>query len=205
MTKRLWLAQAVGNALLAGLAWVWLGLGDAEIWQLAITAVLGLMVVCGSLWLHGGTMASFRLGATAWGRAALALPWLLVWLAAAAAAAWGAIRYGRTAGPWLAPLLVLLLLPVAGALATDGVRSLARSEAWKPFRNWRFLVIAPLVGAAAGFAAYRLIWWVPGLNGLTMQALSAAVRLGLAYLILVTAWVVILALAGRAAKPAGVE
>ncbi|MDX2152031.1 MAG: hypothetical protein SFV54_14935 [Bryobacteraceae bacterium] len=202
MTKILWLVQAVGNAALAGLVWVWLGLGDAQIWQLALTAVLGLFVVCAALWLHGGTLASFRLGFAGWGRAARSLPWLVLWLVMVVAACWAVVRFGKTAGPWLAPVVVLLFLPPACALSTDGLRGLFGKEGWRPFSNWRFLVLAPVVAASAGFVGYQLIWWVPAVSGLTMQAVSVGLRFGLAYLIVVSAWVAILFFVGRSAKAA---
>src|SRR5579864_7986252 len=54
--KRLWLIQAVGNALLFWCAFAWLGLRDSRTSQLIETAVFGMLILLPWLWLQDGTL-----------------------------------------------------------------------------------------------------------------------------------------------------
>src|SRR5258708_33361400 len=56
---RLWVMQIVGCSLLMALFSWFLHLGDAFWWQLSFSAILGLIIVCGSLLLAGGTLNYF--------------------------------------------------------------------------------------------------------------------------------------------------
>ena len=72
--RRLWLIQAIGNALLFWCAFAWLGIRDSKPGQLVETALLGLVILIPWLWLQDGTFvycgdrsrglwAAFRSGA----------------------------------------------------------------------------------------------------------------------------------------------
>jgi hypothetical protein len=54
------LLQLIGNAVLLGLAYYWLGVGEADAASLAGSAALIVIVVCGAIWLHGTSLAYFR-------------------------------------------------------------------------------------------------------------------------------------------------
>jgi|SRR6267142_79751 len=56
---RLWVLQIVGWSLLIALFAWFLHLGDAFWWQLSFSAILGLIIGCGSLLLAGGTLNYF--------------------------------------------------------------------------------------------------------------------------------------------------
>src|SRR5258708_38061063 len=58
---RLWVMQIVGCSLLMALFSWFLHLGDAFWWQLSFSAILGLIIVCGSRLLAAGH-ASYFLG-----------------------------------------------------------------------------------------------------------------------------------------------
>jgi hypothetical protein len=55
----LWLAQAVGNALLLWLGYYWLGLGESRAIALVWSAVVALAIVLGACWLHGAAFVWF--------------------------------------------------------------------------------------------------------------------------------------------------
>ena len=101
------------------------------------------------------------------------------------------------AGPWF--LFVVFWLPLAAA-ALLGERGLWRSaaRAWMRVRYW----LATLACAAVGWVGFRkLAAWIPGVHGIAAQSASMLVRLTLAYVIALGAWLVILALAEEAIAP----
>ncbi len=57
----LWLLNLFGNAALIAAVYFWLLLPDAHGWQVAGSAVLGLVVIFFGLWLRAGSFAYFRL------------------------------------------------------------------------------------------------------------------------------------------------
>jgi hypothetical protein len=52
-------AHVVGNALLFGLAYYWLGLGESRALALTWSAAVALAIVVGACWLHGAAFAWF--------------------------------------------------------------------------------------------------------------------------------------------------
>ena len=58
--KMLAVLHLVGNALLLWLGYYWLGIGEASVAALLWGALVGLVVLAGACWLHGGTLAWFR-------------------------------------------------------------------------------------------------------------------------------------------------
>jgi hypothetical protein len=58
-SRPLWLAHVVGNALLLGLVYYWLGLGESRAMALAWSAVVALAIVLGACWLHGAAFVWF--------------------------------------------------------------------------------------------------------------------------------------------------
>src|ERR1017187_4085826 len=59
---RLFGIHVAGNAVVLGLAYYWLGIGESRAATLAWSAVLALVILCLACCLHGGTLAFFRAG-----------------------------------------------------------------------------------------------------------------------------------------------
>lgn len=59
-SKPVWLVHLVVNAGLVLLAYTWLWIPDATLWELALTALVVLVFFVVLLWLHGATLAHFR-------------------------------------------------------------------------------------------------------------------------------------------------
>ena len=219
--KRLWLIQAVGNALLFWGAFTWLGIRDAKTWQLAESAGLGLLILISWLWLQDGT---------------------LVYCGDRSQGLWGAFRRSAKTIAIFATVFIafVLLLWALGKLEAPLATAGQRTASWltfhlrKPFKpaTWvqafvavlwavRWIVVPVLVlPVAAGVAvrgvrgmwraAPRVFWmqylialgvgfylptlllhWVPKFSGTTAQTLSFALRFGIAYVLMITTWLAI--------------
>ena len=59
---RLFAIHVAGNAVVLGLAYYWLGIGESRAATLAWSAALALIILCLACCLHGGTLAFFRAG-----------------------------------------------------------------------------------------------------------------------------------------------
>ncbi len=59
-SKPVWLVHLVVNAGLILLAYTWLWISDATLWELALTALVAGVFFVVLLWLHGATLAHFR-------------------------------------------------------------------------------------------------------------------------------------------------
>jgi len=57
---RLFAIHIAGNALVLGLAYYWLGIGESSAATLAWSALLALVILCMACCLHGGTLVFFR-------------------------------------------------------------------------------------------------------------------------------------------------
>jgi hypothetical protein len=57
---KLILAHLLGNAVLLGLGYYWLGVGEANWVSLTWSALLVVLFVAGAVWLHGAALAYFR-------------------------------------------------------------------------------------------------------------------------------------------------
>jgi len=57
---RLFALHVAGNALVLGLAYYWLGVGESSAATLAWSAVLAIVILCMACCLHGGTLVFFR-------------------------------------------------------------------------------------------------------------------------------------------------
>jgi hypothetical protein len=219
--KRLWLIQAVGNALLFWCAFSWLGIRDSKSWQLIETAILGLAILIPWLWLQDGTLA---------------------YCGDRSQGLWPAFRRGARSLVIFA-LVVLafcLLFGAMGKLEPALTTAGERTSSWltfhlrKPIKpaTWVKIYLALLWGArwivlpaiflpiAAGAAMNgtrgmrrgggRIFWlqylfalvvglyipgllihWVPKLTGTAPEVLSFVLRFGLAYIILITMWLAV--------------
>lgn len=203
--KRVWALHVTANALLLWLVWIWLGIRDARAWQIAITAVLGLAIVAGALWLHGTTwnwaatrewkllplrrLAVFALVLAvflliSWGLGKLPLDRAAVWIGSLLT-----IQSRKPVNPamigrvlyWLRwfvqwVIVPVLLLPIAGG---DRRQSL-RPRFWLEY-------CAVLI---AGFLVPGwLLHWAPKFGNTSAEVASFIVRFGVAYGLAIAGWI----------------
>ncbi|HWQ03530.1 MAG TPA: hypothetical protein VNL38_03535 [Candidatus Nitrosotenuis sp.] len=93
--------------------------------------------------------------------------------------------------------IVVLWLPMAVALTCRGLGGAgwrAALRGWFAPRYWGTSLLVTFFG---GFLPWQLANWRPELKGLWIEAASLALRLGIAYAIGVTAWMLLLALAEK--------
>ncbi|MEO8662870.1 MAG: hypothetical protein ABI693_30700 [Bryobacteraceae bacterium] len=202
--RTLWAIQLATNALLAAAVWLWLSVPEATVWQLAGSAWLALLIISGELWLQGVTLASFRDpgGAPPFVATLRRIPALFLWFLTTAALAAVALRYAPSSKvPWLpeavAGTVVLLLLPLASQVAGHGFRGFVQPAAWRPLGQTYFYAGAIFLVALGIYVPYKLIWWIPTLEGIAAQTISLGVRFFAAYLIATTAWFTLTALVSR--------
>jgi hypothetical protein len=239
-SKRLWALHVGGNLLLAVLAFFWLAIPDARLWQVAASFLLGAALAVAFLWLHGSTFAFFveaHGGAGASVRSAFRdtlrrLPALVLWALLFVLVLWvlgwagGWVRY---AADWLGSLLTmalrtpvspqgvagvldailwvlvwvwapLRLLPLAVEVAANGFngfRSAGRATARRTFRRGRYWLAYVTLLLLGAWLPTVLIDWIPVVESLWAQAASLLARFLAAYLLLVTAWLVLASLLAR--------
>lgn len=192
-TRLLWLVHVPANVALAGLFWLWLGIPDARTWQLGITAILGLVILFGVLWLHGSTFRYFSNTGTTLGAAFRGslkrLPVFTIWIAAFAACIallqrWHPAGNSTAVVRWFVAWILMpaALLPLASAAMGGGRTAL---DVYRSPKYWIWTAVS--LGAGI-YLPYRLILWAPALKGLTAEAASFAVRWTVAYLAVITAW-----------------
>lgn len=207
----LWLIQAVGNAVLLMLGWIWLNLEDRATWQVVLSGVLAVVALTGALWLQAGTMVALRARsadiAAAFTSALARLPLLVLWAAVLLALRWAlslALAQVPATSPVLAwtlsalgwVVLLGLLLPVGMGLAAEGAGGLRSALAsWRNGRYW--LTVAAMV--VLGFViAPLLVVAVGPIGSFPVQMASAILRALLAFVLAVTAWLGLLYGAARA-------
>lgn len=116
-----------------------------------------------------------------------------------------ALRFGSPrlvfhVAQWAIVFLMVLLaaswLPVASTVAAVGLRTSAMVRSWRLLKSgsyWLWFWGLMIVG---GYVPYKLVWWIPDLKTLTLQAWSAGLRFALAYALLVTSWIALLLVIG---------
>jgi hypothetical protein len=203
-----YLIQWFGWLALLGLFYWWLGIPEARVAQLALSAGLALLILAGA-WL---------LMALAFDDNLARAKWFLGWYAALIlffAAWWWTAAQTDRAGPWLASLLTWnVKKPFSPASArllyawiVCGIGTLAVLGAFVPWaaqwsaarsvRYWLRSLGAAIVG---GGLAWTLYHWVPELTSTAAQVASFAVRATLAWSLAIGAWWVIVREA-KAATP----
>ncbi len=207
-----WLANVLGGAGLLAAAYGWFWIPDEKIWHLALSAVMAMAIAGGIIWLAGasagamaGSKARYRQCAV-WLGGLVAWAGLIQWLGA------GAPRQGA----WLASLAAMMLRkPLEPAAVTQWVAlfwtailwlgfvalvpylSLTWREASRSLRRKRYWAAA-LAGVFTGFwLPWQLFQWAPGFEGFNVQIASLAIRLAIAWTVMVTAWLWLLALPSR--------
>jgi hypothetical protein len=114
---------------------------------------------------------------------------------------WGSPRQIFHSADWLLWFLLWVLvpalwLPIAATVAAAGLKltPLTRSlRVLKRLGYWLRFVGLMLVGA---YVPYKLVWWIPDLSNLRKQAWSMGLRFLVAYVILISAFVALLLVAG---------
>ena len=240
--KRLWALHVGGNLLLAALAYGWLAIPDARLWQVAASLLFGAALALAFLWLQGSTFEFFaqtHAGGSAGAsvraafRATLRrLPALVVWVLLFGLVLWaigwagGWVRY---AADWLGSLLTmtlrtpvspqsvagvlntvlwvlawvwapLRLLPLAVEASTNGFGGFGgarRAVAQRVFRRGRYWLGYLALLALGTWLPTVLIDWIPEVESLWAQATSLLLRFLAAYLLLVTAWLLLASLLAR--------
>jgi hypothetical protein len=219
--KRLWLIQAAGNALLFWSAFTWLGIRDSRSSQLVETAVFGLLILISWLWLQDGTFvycgdrsqglwAAFRKSfKTLAIFSAVVLTFvLLCWAlgqldepmtkAGQRTASWLTFHLRRPVKPatWMRAYLAVLwgvrwivlpalILPIAAGAARKGLRGM-----WQ--RGRKVFWLEYLIALGLGFyIPSMLMGWVPKLTETTAQVMSFVLRFGVAYVLIISAWLAI--------------
>jgi hypothetical protein len=106
------------------------------------------------------------------------------------------LGYAESGIPQLLISLLCVALLIAGTLALAiRARRLLGGET-QPERI-RILIAALLLPGALAIT-YFLIWWIPPFEGITAQAVSMAVRWGVAYVLVLFAWLNLLQKTARA-------
>lgn len=192
--------QAAGYLVIAALLYEWFGIADRSVSQLLLTVVLGLGIVCGTLWLIASVLEPKRMGrCVMWIAAALAVVVLCAWLSGyqsqvgLSVASHLTLWFRKPVKPQAMATLYAWLLGIA---ATAGVLALLPLAAeGRPTRRY-WMTAAGL--AIVGLLLPRLlVGWVPKFESFGAQTASMVVRFVLAYAIALAAWLAIAASARR--------
>ncbi|MBZ5657876.1 MAG: hypothetical protein LAO56_21660 [Acidobacteriia bacterium] len=105
---------------------------------------------------------------------------------------------------WLVWLLYFVLwpivfLPVGAQVAIKNFRGFYTSVAFRPLRELRFWIVYVVCFIVGAYVPYKLVWMIPTKpSTLNEQTWSMVARLGVGYLLMVTAWLVLCAAIMRA-------
>jgi len=199
----------MGNALLLWLGYYWLGLGETRAATLAWSALVALLLLSLVCWLHGSTFAYFsdtrrlplrRLPAlVAAAITLLAVYWALArWSdyssqPAFKIASYLTMTFRKPVKPatvlrvfnivlWLVRWMAVpvLALPILCGIATR-----------RHSRKWWYWIATPALLICALWLPLKLMGWTPLTGGFAMEMFSFVVRLPIAYLLFVGAWLVL--------------
>lgn len=93
----------------------------------------------------------------------------------------------------------ILFLPVGAQVAVKNFSGFYNAAALRPLRELRFWVVYFVCFMIGAYVPYRLAWMIPTkVSTLNQQTWSMVFRLGIGYLLLVTAWLVLCAAIMRA-------
>jgi len=93
----------------------------------------------------------------------------------------------------------IIFLPIGSLVASKGFRGFFTAVAFRPLREVRFWALYIVCFVVGGYLPHKLAWMTPTKSSsLSAQTWSMLIRLGLAYLLLVTAWMVVCSAIGRA-------
>ncbi len=95
----------------------------------------------------------------------------------------------------------ILSLPMGAQVAVRGLRGLFSGAAFRPLRSLRFWMMYAICFLIGAYIPYKLAWMTPMKpSPLSTQEVSMAIRLGVGYLLLVTAWLLLCAAIVRASS-----
>jgi hypothetical protein len=209
---KIWLANVLGGAGLLAATYGWFWIPDEKTWHLAFSVVAALAITTACIYLTAVTVSALAGTPVCFGRCAMWLAVLSVWI--------GLVEWLGASAPrlaaWLASLLTMVvrkpvspasLAPIsgffwtvilwAGIIALVPLLSLPARNALKSLRRWRYW-LAAAAGAVVGFwLPWRIFHWAPGFEGFSVQVASVVIRLVIAWMVMVTAWMWLVALAAR--------
>jgi hypothetical protein len=195
------LVHAGGNAVLLGLGYYWLGLGESRASALLWSALVALLWVALAAWLYGSAFAHFR-----GERMALRhIPYFVVAMAAALAIYWLLGRWAEYSAKPAFQIASFLTMTLHWPVRPATVQRLFNAVLW--LVRWMIVpsVLLPMFSAGA-FASVRsrtyfamtallmvcavwlpmqLLQWVPRVGGFGMQMASFIARALVAYLLFV--------------------
>jgi hypothetical protein len=93
-------------------------------------------------------------------------------------------------GVFACGVLPLVMLPLAAGLAADGFRA-RLSQARRALAVWQYWVAGALLWMVGAYVPGRLVWWVRPLKSMNAEMASLVARFGVAYLLAITAWVLL--------------
>lgn len=198
--KRVFLLHLVGNAVLIGLLYVWLGIRDARALQILATVVLGAVLLAGTLYLHAGTWHWMR--AHDWRVPPRTLARFAVGILIFTVIGWllSLIPVDR-AGLWTASLLTF---KIRKPFNPDTVSRIFRTILWIVkwfivpvflFGEWRrpkFWVVCAGVLLVGWYVPQRLVYWTPDFKTTTAEVISVVLRWSMAYVLATAAWLFLL-------------
>ena len=209
-TRVLCILHFLGNAILLWIAYEWLNIGESSMLRLSESILLAVVIMIAALWLHGSALAHFAAEDRSKLRPALgtALKHLLplfvlslfVVVIYVALGAWDSsvdtnastIRKISDVALWLLRWLILpvLLLPLAANVATRGFRGYT-AGAWRLSKRALYWIEVVVLLLAGIWVPLKLVTWVPKLGGFGLQMTSFLLRLFVAYLLFVVAWLLL--------------
>ena len=202
--------QSVGYLVLMALIYLWFGIGDRNVWQLLLSLLLGLAILCGAVWLIANALAAEvvaprRLGTfVIWIGAAAIVVAGCMWLAGYRASIGLSVAshltqwFRRPVKPQTMGAVYVWLLWIACAAGVLAI--LPRAVKARP--SGRYWITAALLLLAGYFVPSLLVGWVPKFQSFGAQTASMVVRFTLAYLIALAAWLAIAASARRSRSAA---
>ena len=209
---RLWLVNLIAGAGLLAAAYGWFWIPDQKFWQLALSALAALTITGACIWLAAASAAALAESKARYGQCAVWLAtlslwvWVVQWLNAGSprqsawlASLWAKAVHGQVNPALLTPMLGFIWTAVlwVGFVALVPYLHLSWKESAAALRKRRYWAAA-LAGVFAGFwLPWQLFQWAPGFEGFNVQVTSLAIRLAIAWTVMVTAWLWLLALAAR--------
>jgi hypothetical protein len=213
--------QWAGNLLALLLAAAWLQIPDSHAWQFAFSMLSGGALAIGFCWLQVVTFSRTRLSttpATIWlrivGFVLVAALWFLLaqWISACIQAIpdyaylWNSklspgIRITFSPAHLIVGLTILLnvliwaltalLLPIAIALSTDGLRQPSWKDARRPYRRILYWFAVFVFSILSTQLSSALVSWKPG-KTVSGEVISVVVRLAIVWTTDILLWCLLL-------------
>ena len=228
---KLFAIQFLGNLLVLGLGYYWLGVSESRAATLAWSALVALLILCLACCLHGGLLVFFHGGGSPARTvlrhlgpfvAAVLLVGALYWALAQWAdysgtpalriASWCTLKLRKPVKPaavlrvfnFVLMLLRWMVIPVYVLPMFSGIAVRGWrgcGEFGRLRRNHFYWIAAPLLLVCALAVPAALIRWVPLTSSFAIEMASLAVRGALAYLLFLCSWIFLASLTS-AGKPA---